>query len=92
VGGEQRSSLCRPLRSTIRLGGRLAPVAHLLKGGQAARGSVAPVGAKARADARALGGMGAGCVAAATTAQRVNDPEFFWSPEPGFRLGEGDAP
>jgi hypothetical protein len=30
----------------IRLDGRIAPVAHLLKGRQAARGSVAPAGAK----------------------------------------------
>jgi hypothetical protein len=45
VGGELGSSLYRLL-----VGGQgrleLAPVAHLLKGRQAARGSVAPAGAK----------------------------------------------
>src|SRR5215472_6404018 len=45
VGGELGSSLYRLLEGGQgRLG--FAPVAHLLKGRQAARGSVAPLGAK----------------------------------------------
>src|SRR5438034_10287168 len=45
VGGERGSSLYRLLEGGLgRLG--FAPVAHLLRGRQAARGSVAPAGAK----------------------------------------------
>src|ERR671918_2788022 len=47
-GGGCRAALISlsPPRRRIRLDGRLAPVAHLLKDRQAARGSVAPLGAK----------------------------------------------
>src|SRR5215210_1174004 len=46
VGWELGSSLYRLLIKRTRPMGVFAPVAHLLKGGQAARGSVAPLGAK----------------------------------------------
>src|ERR687897_1648463 len=45
-GREQRSSLYRLLVWEDQAGSELAPVAHLLKDRQAARGSVAPAGAK----------------------------------------------
>ena len=46
VGVERCSSLYRLLITRTRPIGVFAPVAHLLKGRQAARGSVAPLGAK----------------------------------------------
>src|SRR5713226_1024312 len=46
VGGELGSSLYRLLEGEDKAGLEFAPVAHLLKGRQAARGSVAPLGAK----------------------------------------------
>jgi hypothetical protein len=47
VGGELGSSLYRLLDREDKADGGFAPVAHLLKGRQAARGSVAPLGANA---------------------------------------------
>ena len=46
VGGERCSSLYRLLIREDKADGGFAPVAHLLKDRQAARGSVAPLGAK----------------------------------------------